>query len=303
MNPQPQTYFVEEQTPIPFDFESTATTHGWVMLRPFEWDEAGRELRRVHCLAGGRVVGLRLQAGNGMSAPAVRVEIETHEPFSPTDEAEIRRAVRRMLRLDEDLSEFEQLRGRFNGWSLRLRPGGGRLLRCPTLFEDIVYTLCTTNITWSGTIRLVDRLVTKLGEPFPGQAERRAFPQAQAIAAAGPEFLRQEIGLGYRSSYVWELAAAVAGRRLDLATFEDPACPTETLQRELRRLKGVGPYAAATILMLLGRYDNLAIDTELRSFVAKKYGAGQPVSEEQMRAIYAPWGQWQYLAYWFDSPG
>jgi 3-methyladenine DNA glycosylase/8-oxoguanine DNA glycosylase len=208
-----------------------------------------------------------------------------------------------MLRLDEKLAGFHQLRAELNGWSLRLpASGGGRLLRCPTLFEDIVYTLCTTNIAWSGTIRMVDRLVSHLGESFPDHDERRAFPTAEAIARAGPEFLRQETGLGYRSDYVWELAAAVAEERLDLQTFDDPALPTESLEPALRQLKGVGPYAAATILMILGRYEHLAIDSEMRAFVSKKYFAGQRPSDEQIRSVYAPWGQWQYLAYWFDSP-
>jgi 3-methyladenine DNA glycosylase/8-oxoguanine DNA glycosylase len=162
--------------------------------------------------------------------------------------------------------------------------------------------LCTTNITWAGTKRLVDRLAALLGEPFPGQDEWRAFPTPMAIAAAGPDFLKEEIRLGYRSPYVWELAAAVAEGRLDLSTLEDPAQPTETLLRLLRQIKGVGPYAAATLLMILGRYEHLAIDSELRAFVTKKYFPDQSPTEAQIRAIYAPWGKWQYLAYWFDSP-
>ena len=54
--------------------------------------------------------------------------------------------------------------------------------------------------------------------------------------------------------------------------------------------------------MIMGRYEHLAIDSQMRAFVAKKYFQGQPVSMAQIRATYAPWGKWQYLAYWFD-PG
>jgi 3-methyladenine DNA glycosylase/8-oxoguanine DNA glycosylase len=289
---------LEERTPTPFDFKTTATEHGWVQLRPFEWQATAAELSRTHRLANGRVVRLRLQGDDSV----VRAEVEAAAALTPAEETEIRQAVRRMLRLDEDLNDFYHLAKRMNGWQLRLRPGGGRLLRCPTLFEDIVYTLCTTNIAWSGTIRMVDRLTAHLGEPFPKMPEWRAFPTPAAIAAAGAEFLRQETGLGYRSSYVWELAAAVVESRLDLARFEDPTLPTDTLQHELRQLKGIGPYAAATLLMILGRYDTLAIDTELRAHVSQKYLDGQSASEAQIRSIYTPWGSWQYLAYWFDSP-
>jgi 3-methyladenine DNA glycosylase/8-oxoguanine DNA glycosylase len=147
---------------------------------------------------------------------------------------------------------------------------------------------------------MIERLTTRLGRPFPGQEAWQAFPTPAAIAAAGPEFLKQETGLGYRSLYVWELATAVAEGRLDLERFEAPGYPVEELYRALRRIKGVGDYAAATILMLLGRYEQLAIDSEMRAFVARKYTAGQPATDAQIRAIYAPWGRWQYLAYWFD---
>jgi 3-methyladenine DNA glycosylase/8-oxoguanine DNA glycosylase len=233
----------------------------------------------------------------------VWIGVQAAEPLGQVDEAEIRQAARRMLRLDEDLSEFYQLHNRLPGWRLKLQPGVGRLLRCPRLFEDIVYTLCTTNIAWSGTRRMIERLTTRLGAAYPGQEEWRAFPTAAAIAGAGAGFLKQETGLGYRSVYVWGLAAAVAEGRLDLDSFEDPARPTEDLYKALRQIKGVGGYAAATVLMLLGRYEHLAIDSELRSFVTKKYFNGQAPTEAQIKAIYEPWGRWKYLAFWFDPEG
>jgi 3-methyladenine DNA glycosylase/8-oxoguanine DNA glycosylase len=297
------TLTLQEAAPTPFDFEATVRSHGWAALRPFTWDVPTATLYRVHRLLSGKVVRLQLRQGqqNG-SNPLIQIVVETIEALTSSEEAEICRVVRRMLRLDEDFSEFYGRCAQAEGWSLRVQPGGGRLLRCPSLFEDIVYTLCTTNITWPGTKRLVDRLAALLGEPFPGQEEWRAFPTPAAIAAAGPDFLKEEIRLGYRSLYVWELAAAVAEGRLDLSTLEDPAQPTETLLSRLHQIKGVGPYAAATLLMILGRYEHLAIDSELRAFVTKKYFPDQPPTEAQIRAIYAPWGKWQYLAYWFDAP-
>lgn len=148
----------------------------------------------------------------------------------------------------------------------------------------------------------MERLTSLLGEPFPGRAGWRAFPTPAAIAAAGPAFLKDEIRLGYRSLYVWALASAVAEGRLNLSTLEELHLSSEELYKTLRQIKGIGPYAAATLLMILGRYEQLAVDTELRAHVSKKYFQGQPASEADMRAIYAPWGKWQYLAYWFDAP-
>lgn len=301
MNASLQTTHLTEQPIALFDFETTATAHGWVALRPFEWDRTAQTLRRIQRLSSGQIVRLTMTADDSSEAE-VHVTIDSATPLSTTEENEVRQAVRRMLRLDEDFSDFYRLQQQHTDWSLQLKPGGGRLLRCPTLFEDIIYTLCTTNINWQGTIRMVDRLVTSLGESLPGQAEWRAFPTAEAIAEVGPDFLKRETGLGYRSGYVWELATAIAEGRLDLGAFEQPDNSTATLRRDLRQLKGVGDYAAATMLMLLGRYEYLAIDSELRSFVTKKYFEGGTPTEAQIRELYAPWGKWQYLAYWFDTP-
>lgn len=291
-----------EPAPHPFDFEATVRSHGWAALHPFVWDAETAALSRIHRLHSGKVVQVHMQSSGRDSAPAVHVAIRTPAALAPGEIAEISRAVRRMLRLDEDLSEFHDLHANMAGWSLQVSAGGGRLLRCPSLFEDIVYTLCTTNIAWSGTKRMVRLLVETLGDRFPGEADRRAFPTPAAIAATSPDFLRSEIGLGYRSAYLWDLATAVAQKRLDLRRLEDPARPTEEVRRALLQIKGIGNYAAATILMLLGRYEHLAIDTELRSLVTQKYFGGEAATEAEIHAIYAPWGRWRYLAYWFDPP-
>jgi 3-methyladenine DNA glycosylase/8-oxoguanine DNA glycosylase len=291
---------LNELAPRLFDFESTARAHGWVRLRPFEWHAPTAELRRIHRLMSGKVVRLRLSHGGTTAEPLVRIKVETVHALNPREKAEIRQVARRMLRLDEEFGEFYALCGEMKDWCLGIPPGAGRLLRCPTLFEDIVYTLCTTNTTWAGTIRMVDCLVAMLGEEFPGQEAWRAFPTAEAIAAAGETYLAQEVRLGYRSRYLWQLAVDVAAGHLDLQSLEDPSLPIQELLRILLQIKGIGGYAAATLLMLVGRYEHLAIDSQMRAFVAKKYFQGQPVSVAQIRATYAPWGRWQYLAYWFD---
>jgi hypothetical protein len=101
----PQSAF-EEPAPKPFDFAATVRAHGWVRLRPFEWHAPTAELRRVHRLKSGRVVRLRLREAGTADAPVVRIKVERTGPLLGSEKAEIRQAVRRMLRLDEDLHEW-----------------------------------------------------------------------------------------------------------------------------------------------------------------------------------------------------
>ncbi len=291
---------IEETVPIGFDFKSTVYSHGWVALAPFHWDPIRAELGRTQELSSGNLVRLFIQLRDNLPRPRLQIRVHAAGAISEEDHEEIRHGVRRMLRLDEDFGSFYALAERNRDHPVRIRPGAGRLLRCPTLFEDIVYTLCTTNISWSGTKRMVASLVTELGEPFGAAEEARAFPRAGAIVQAGVDTLQSRLRLGYRSGYIWELARQVDSGELDLDRLEDPGQPTEAVRQQLLALRGVGDYAAATILMLLGRYEHLAIDSEMRSFVSEHYFNSGPVADDQIQLLYQPWGKWKYLAYWFD---
>jgi 3-methyladenine DNA glycosylase/8-oxoguanine DNA glycosylase len=283
----------------PFDFEGTAYSHGWVVLAPNAWDESTRTMHRVHRLATGRVVRLALGAGEG-SRSGVAVGVEHRGRLPAADRRALEADVRHMFRLDEDLRPFYALcRGRGRPWN-RVCGGLGRLLRSPTLFEDAVKTLCTTNVQWGGTKRMVRGLVDAFGAPWPADPSRRAFPTAEALAEVSPDRFAARTSLGYRAAYVHELARRVASGDIDLDALARSRLPTAELRAELLAIRGVGPYAAATLLMLLGRYDELAVDSVFREFVTEKYFGGERPSEAEARAVYEGWGEWKYLAYWFD---
>ncbi len=57
-------------------------------------------------------------------------------------------------------------------------------------------------------------------------------------------------------------------------------------------------YAAATLLMLLGRYDNLPIGSWARRLVSHEWHAGRPIDPAQVERAFAHWGPWKGLAYW-----
>lgn len=292
--------------PRPFDFAGTVYSHGWAVLAPHAWDPELPALERVHRLSSGEVVLLQLRPAPEGDAPGVAIEVRHAEPLGTEEEEAIRRDVRHMLRLDEDLTEFHRrCRERGGRWAMVAGEGLGRLLRSPTVFEDTVKTICTTNVRWGGTKRMVRELVEAYGDAAPGAAAPppgpgRAFPTPRAIAEVSEGAFAGSVGLGYRAPYVHELARRVASGELDLEALARSERPTDELERELRELKGVGPYAAATLLMLIGRYDVLAVDSVFRGFVTERYFDGRAPSDDEARAVYADWGRWRFLAYWFD---
>ena len=111
--------------------------------------------------------------------------------------------------------------------------GAGRMLRSPTVFEDVVKTICTTNCAWSGTVRMVTALVDHLGVAAP--TGERTFPTPAAMAEAGEDFYRDVARAGYRGAYLRKLADDVASGALDLEELNDPELPVDEVERGCSR--------------------------------------------------------------------
>lgn len=280
----------------PYDFLGCVNGHGWSVLAPFARGDTC--LYRVEQLASGRVVLLELSAER--RPQVVGVIIRASMALTPAEQAEVCQKVCWMLRLDEDFAEFYAL-CRQQGQPYLGAIGRGRLLRSPTLFEDAFKVLLTTNTTWRQTQQMTARTVNALGQPLHpeslGQPDQRAFPTPAAVIDAGEAFFKDEARLGYRSA----AAIGLAERAAELEALRDSSLSTPELRQQLMSFKGIGPYGAATLLMLLGRYEYLAIDSEVRSFTAKKYFAGKPGTAAAIGQLYAHWGRWQYLGYWLDA--
>lgn len=289
----------------PYNFAQSVQDYGWVSLAPCRWLDDEQELRRVERLTSGKVALIHIVAGGELPGNEPKVanleaRVDADEALTATEEDEIFAKLRWMLRLDDDLSAFYGQAQANSGLWEEVKAGRGRLLRSPTLFEDVVKTICTTNTTWRQTKAMVQGLVDLLGSPYPAEPDLKAFPTPEQIEVAGPEFIQREIRLGYRSAYVHQLAQEVVSGERDLTSLIQSDLPTPQLKKELRTIKGVGEYAANTLLMILGRYGELALDSEMRAFVKEKYFNGQQVTDAEILAVYDRWDQWRYLAYWFD---
>jgi 3-methyladenine DNA glycosylase/8-oxoguanine DNA glycosylase len=118
------------------------------------------------------------------------------------------------------------------------------------------------------------------------------------LAGANVDALLQECRLGYRAPYVLELAQRVAAGELDVEALKSNDLPTPELRKRLLGIKGVGDYAAANLLMILGRYDYIPVDSWALSMVSKEFYNGEPVERKDVEAVFAHWGEWQGLAYW-----
>jgi len=277
----------------PFSFSAVLRSHGWTRLAPFGEDEQSGGLVHVAQLDSSRVIETRIQEASG------GVSVEVDGQLNEAERDEVARKVEWMLGLEQDFSAFYALARDEPKLAHMEGRAQGRLLRCPTLFEDTVKTILTTNTAWSGTIRMVEALVTQFGAPLPADPTRRAFPTPDQLAAADEETLRSAARLGYRAPYVLELARAVASGTLDLESLKTADIPTAELRKRLLAIKGVGGYAAANLLMILGRYNFVPVDSWALKMVSHEWYDGEPVGPAEVETAFERWGEWKGLAYWF----
>jgi len=289
------------RVPAPFDLDLVVRSHGWYDLPPWQWDRDRKVLARPLTLSTGRAVSVQVTT-RGRDGLAVRVSSQGRN--SAAEAAEVRAQLRTCLALDEDLEPFrrrtEELAHRPEAGALKeaLARGAGRLLRSPTVFEDAVKTLCTTNCSWALTRSMVGRLVEELGRPAPGGG--RTFPSAADMAARPERFFRDRIRAGYRAPFLRDLARRAASGQPDLEEWRESSTPTPVLAERIRSLSGFGPYAAEHLLRLLGRHDFLALDSWSRKKLARIRGRKRQPSDRTLERWFAPWGEWAGLAMWLE---
>ena len=282
------------------DLRRVFVSHGLASLPPMRLDEKAWTFEITVPLAG---IGARTltisqaRPGHGLIAVAGGI------PDAKVGEA-VMRQVRHVLSLDLDLMPFYAV-ARNDPELSWVVDGAGRMVRSPTVFEDVVKTICTTNTSWGGTTRMVNALVEHLGVKAPGAPASgpfgRAFPTPQAMAGAPPTFYKKVVGAGYRAAYLKTLATDGTKGRVDLerlGTVSRNELPDDDVARQLQALPGVGPYAAAHIMLMLGRYDRLILDSWTRPTHARLLGRKGPVSDRTIVRRFQRYGPYAGLAFW-----
>jgi 3-methyladenine DNA glycosylase/8-oxoguanine DNA glycosylase len=278
----------------PVDLWRTLVSHGVASLPPAEIDEEARVMTVTVPISGGKPRTIHVREGRGGKA---RIDVLGAAPGARVRKA-VREVVARMLNLDEDLAPLYAVAAADPELSW-IVGGAGRMFRSPTVFEDVVKTICTTNCTWSATQRMVGALVEHLGEPSAG-GHGRTFPTAEAMAETPEAFYRDVARAGYRGAYLQALAETVADGSLDLETVaavSPEVLPDDELEKVLLALPGVGPYAAAHIMMLIGRHSRLILDSWTRPKYARLNG-GRKANDRQIERRFRRYGVYAGLAFW-----
>ncbi len=144
---------------------------------------------------------------------------------------------------------------------------GIRILR-----QDPWETLCSFIISQNNNIPRIKKLISSLcraGAELSGGSENE-FPSPETLQKMGTEGLFA-LKTGFRAAYLYDAAVKVLGGEVDLDAVFGMTC--EEAEKELCKIKGVGPkVAACTLLFGFGKLDAFPIDVWVKRVLSEYYG-------------------------------
>jgi 3-methyladenine DNA glycosylase/8-oxoguanine DNA glycosylase len=199
------------------------------------------------------------------------------------------------LGVDDDLRPFYE-RFRFDpliGPLVRANPHT-RVIRRPDPFEALAWAITEQLIEFERAAAIQRRIVFKLGR----RCERtglRDLPAAAKLGATAPALLQSfDLSAG-RAAALRRAAREVATGRADLAGPDH-----ERAWRRLRAIPGIGSWTVEMLALYgQGRYDQLPAGDLGYLRIVGRLSSGNPravATEEEVRAFFAPYGEWAGLA-------
>ena len=278
------------QAPADFSLPRDVCSYGYFLLAPNHWDVDKQHMLRVMEFEAGPSLCTIDQPASG------KVRARFDRSLDKTEQQQARVQITRMLCLDTTHAEIKSFHKADPRWK---KSGVGRLFRSPTLFEDVIKTVTSCNVTWPSTVNMNRRLCEVCGRKSPSGVP--SFPTAKKLARTRVGTLRGRCRVGYRDQRIIDLAKLFHKGHIDHHWIENVGSDDEVF-KFLITLPGIGPYAAGNIMQLMGRYSRLALDTE--SVRHGKAVLGMAGTDNQMmkslRAHYEPFGDHKFRSYWFE---
>ncbi|KAJ8753281.1 hypothetical protein K2173_019680 [Erythroxylum novogranatense] len=128
------------------------------------------------------------------------------------------------------------------------------------------------------------------------------FPTARELASLSTKFLNERCNLGYRARTISNLAKGVEKGTINLNDhFGDEGTIYDKTWTQLTKIKGVGPFSRANILMCIGFYQTIPSDTETIRHI-KEHGqvhgresCNKQTVEKDVEEIYEKYAPYQSL--------
>lgn len=264
-------------SPHPISLPKTVGSHGWVALEPWRWDADEGALSRTDLHSVPTAITVTQNSAH-------LIDVSTDGQMTDVDLLAIEKLVRRWLSLDWDpASAIEAALSVDADVADVIRQGAGRFLRSSTFYEDFLKTVCTVQINWAGTKRMVKLLIEEIGGGFA--------PTPTQILGAGDGGLRQRATMGFRAKGIMLSTEKLLQR--GLMDAQGNAVEQALTYDVLIGLHGIGPYAASHLRMLLHDFSRVPIDSEVTKFFREQHGIGP----KEIEPFLDRWGEYKFLGY------
>jgi len=252
-------------------------SHGWINLSPFNFDKEKSMMSFSFSRYNRKPIALTVIQDKNYLLINSSAELDNQSLLQ----------IKRVLSIDvniQDLIKTASLLSK-NSYNL-LKMGHGRLLKSPSLWEDLVKTLLTTNCNWKKTQSMVNSLCTNYGEKV---FDNYCFPLPEKISTLSENDLIK-IGLGYRAKYLLKLSQEFLLNKID--QLESNNISKNEKINILNNILGFGSYSVNHSLILLNEFSILPIDSDV-----KQYLLSIGYNENNYNSAYVSWQKYRYWGY------
>ncbi len=232
----------------PYSFELTVQKPaGWSWGTPDEVYEKGTFWTAIRFRD--RLTGVKLWSLGSVERPRIGCAVYANKPFTPAEERDVETLLAHALRIEEDLTPFYEMAAK----DTILAPvveelRGMRTLTWPDVFPALILAVTLQMAPLARSTQMMELLRTHYGEDAVFDRRRiRYWPSPRRIARAPVEELMAKAKLGYRAKNLKSIAESLeAGFP---GAEELSLLPAEEAREKLMELRGIGPYAAAIVVM------------------------------------------------------
>ena len=111
------------------------------------------------------------------------------------------------------------------------------------------------------------------------------FPSPLEVINQGEYSLRQELRLGFRSAVLAESSRQLLGK--GVIDDQGNLVQTDVKLEDLISLRGIGPYSASHVMMLLHDFSRIPVDSEVSHYCKEHYDIGA----EDIETFFGKWGR------------
>ncbi|KAM7509750.1 hypothetical protein LguiB_008625 [Lonicera macranthoides] len=265
--------------------EEAVCNHGFFMMAPNDWNPLTKTLTRPLRLDDSSTSAIVSVSHDGTNPNSLRIRIHPihhHRPISSSDCQAVLDQVRWMLRIsskdENNMIEFQKV------YPEAKKKGFGRLFRSPTLFEDTVKSLLLCACGIRRTLEMAENLCKLQSKLTDGIIRGPPTPNSKDPA------------------HILNFAKKVENGKIKLEKYEQEIS-SKKIYDSLMKINGFGPFVCANVLMCLGFYHKVPVDSKTMRHLRQDHGIEihkKKTDKAIVEQIYDKYAPFQCLAYWFE---